>query len=197
MVHKLLLLRTPTRKSRRVWEQEISGLAPGLLFRRDLSIIEAEIHSENVEHPCANGVELRPVGKWSLLNLHSFEEEASFANWVHLFESRCITSLASTPSKKWATTQTRALKVTCFKMTQITCVLVHYMVRRKVNVNHSTDWLSISSIHRLGTAFDFGFMCLGNCAGHVAWMVERRCVYSVSVRKSEVKRPLGWLRRRW
>jgi len=79
---KLLLLRTPTRKSRRVWDQEISGArteAPGLLCRRDLSIVEVEIHSENVEYPGANGVELRSVGKWSLLNFHSFEEEASFA----------------------------------------------------------------------------------------------------------------------
>jgi len=60
MVHKLLLLRTPTRKSRRVWDQEILGArtkAPGLLSRHDLSVIEVEIHSENAEHPGANGVE--------------------------------------------------------------------------------------------------------------------------------------------
>ena len=37
--------------------------APGLLSRRDLSLVKVEIHSENVEHPGANGAELRPVGK--------------------------------------------------------------------------------------------------------------------------------------
>ena len=65
MVHKLLLLRTPTRKSRRVWDQEISGArteAPGLLYR-DLSIVELEIHSENVEHPVRIG--------WSSLQLEN------------------------------------------------------------------------------------------------------------------------------
>ena len=58
MVHKLLLLRTTTRKSRRMWDQEISGArteAPGLLSRRHLSIVEVQNHSENVEHPGANG----------------------------------------------------------------------------------------------------------------------------------------------
>jgi len=34
-------------------------------------------------------------------------------------------------------------------------------------------------------------------AGHVARMGEKRGVYSVLVRKSEVKRPLGRPRRRW
>jgi len=54
----LLLLRTPTRKSRGVWDREISGArteAPGLLSRRDLFIVDVEIHSENVEHPGAIG----------------------------------------------------------------------------------------------------------------------------------------------
>jgi len=49
MVHKLLLLWTPTRKSRRLWDQEILGArteAPGLLSRRNLSVVEVEIHSE-------------------------------------------------------------------------------------------------------------------------------------------------------
>jgi hypothetical protein len=66
MVHKLLLLRTPTRKISRMWDQEISEVrteAPGLLSPRDLSIVEVEIHSKIVEHPGANGVELRPIGK--------------------------------------------------------------------------------------------------------------------------------------
>jgi hypothetical protein len=47
-------------------DQEISGArteAPGLLSEHDLSIVEVEIHTENVERPGASGVELRPVGK--------------------------------------------------------------------------------------------------------------------------------------
>jgi len=34
-------------------------------------------------------------------------------------------------------------------------------------------------------------------AGHVAHMVERRCLYRVLVGKPEVKRPLGRPRHRW
>jgi len=50
--------------------------APDLLSRRDLSIVEVQSHSEEVKHSSANELELHPVGKLSLLNLHSFEEEA-------------------------------------------------------------------------------------------------------------------------
>jgi hypothetical protein len=53
--------------------------APGLHSRCDLSIVDVGIDSENVEHPGANEVELRPAGKLNLPNLHSFEEEVIFA----------------------------------------------------------------------------------------------------------------------
>ena len=95
MVHKLLLLWNPQEKVAGCEIRKSRGpeLKRQVFFSwRDLSIVEVQIHSENVEHPGVNGVELRPFGKWSLLNLHSFEEEARRRNWVHLFESRCICS---------------------------------------------------------------------------------------------------------
>jgi hypothetical protein len=48
---------------------------PGLHSRCDLSVIEVGFE----EHRGANEVELHPVEKLSLRNLHSFEEEAIFA----------------------------------------------------------------------------------------------------------------------
>ena len=52
MVHKLLLLRTPTRKSRRLWNQEISGArteAPGLVLNlvlnRRYTFTQCTIHT--------------------------------------------------------------------------------------------------------------------------------------------------------
>jgi hypothetical protein len=50
-----------------MWDQDISVAkteAPSLLSRRDLSTVEIEIHSENVENAGANELELRSVGKW-------------------------------------------------------------------------------------------------------------------------------------
>jgi hypothetical protein len=52
---------------------------PGPHSPCDLSIVEAEIHSG------ANGVELRPAGKCNLLNLLSFEEQATFAAFCPIF----------------------------------------------------------------------------------------------------------------
>ena len=108
MVHKLLLLRTSTRKSRMVWDQEISVArteAPGLLSRRDLSIVEVEIHSQNVEHPGANG-ERSSGGIWKFRassfkcyvdHSHTIYSSGNIEvrNLVHLFESRCIYSKSS------------------------------------------------------------------------------------------------------
>jgi len=102
MVHKLLLLKTPTRKSRRVWDQEISGArteAPGLLSRCDLSIVEVEIHSENVEHPGAISALAvifenlgPPLLKCYVDHSHTMYSSGNIdvQNWVHLFESRCF-----------------------------------------------------------------------------------------------------------
>ena len=114
-VHKLFVLRTPTRKSSRVWDQEISGArteAPGLLSRRDLFIVEVEIHSENVQHPGASGVQRSGSVIWKFRTSsfkcyvdHSHTMYSSgnieVRNWVNLFESRCIVEPGSPQMTLW------------------------------------------------------------------------------------------------
>ena len=65
IVHKLLLLRTPQEKVAECEIRRSRGpeLKRQVFFPEATYPYEVEIHSENVEHPGANGVELRPVGK--------------------------------------------------------------------------------------------------------------------------------------
>ena len=62
---------------------------PGLRSPFNLSIVEIEIHSGNIEHSDANGVELHPAGKCNLLNLHS-RKKPVLQHSKKYYSSNCI-----------------------------------------------------------------------------------------------------------